>query len=512
VRDAWRRLAQLRDAAVDPRVTVSQRQWRWLVRCLETNQQTEVGRRHRFGSIASADDYRQSLPLVAYEDIAGQIARLEAGETDVLFAGLPVAFERTGGSSRGPKLIPYSTRSLADFRGAILPWLADLAASHELDGPAYWAISPVAREIKASAGGIPIGLTDGGYLGREAALLLAELSAVPPWVGNIYDLREWHLATAYWLLRRGDLTMASIWSPTLLTGLLDAIDTQADELTGLLANGGRIAGHAVASDRSALDRLGAYARTQDTRILWPGLRLVSCWADGSSQPYFEQLAERLPQARFQPKGLIATEGVVTVPDTAGRRVLSVDHGFFEFIDTGNATKLANDLCYGDEYEVVITTSGGLYRYRTGDRVRCDGFSGDVPSLQFIGRGNLSCDLVGEKLTESFVADCLQGVPGFRMLIPALTPKPHYTLVTGPASHQLNATLVGQIENRLRANPQYAYARDLGQLGKLSVAQAHEPLTAYIERTSRAKQRLGDIKVPALRPEPDWLQTFRVTGQ
>ena len=509
--DAWRRLARLRGGTIDANATISQRQWRWLSRCLATNQHTEVGRRHRFDSIDSADAFRTSLPLVCYEDIADQIARIETGEADVLFAGLPVAFERTGGSSRGPKLIPYSAHSLTDFRRAVVPWLGELASSYELDGPAYWAISPAAREPETSAGGITIGLTDGGYLGRETALLLAELSAVPPWVGHIRDLDEWHLATAYWLLRCHNLAMFSAWSPTLLTGLLDTIDARAAELEKLLVNGGTIAGHEVARDRAALGRFAAYQRARDTRVLWPTLRLVSCWADGSSQPYCQQLTGRLSHARFQPKGLIATEGIVTVPDTAGHRVLAVDHGFFEFIDSGSVARLAHELCAGDEYEVVTTTSGGLYRYRTGDRVRCDGFSGDVPSLQFIGRGNLTCDLVGEKLTESFVADCLKGVPGFRMLIPALTPKPHYTLITESANQQLTATCVGQIETRLRANPQYAYARDLGQLGHLCVAPANEPLAAYIRRASRTRQRLGNIKVPALRPEPDWLQTFRVTA-
>ena len=51
---------------------------------------------------------------------------------------------------------------------------------------------------------------------------------------------------------------------------------------------------------------------------------------------------------------------------------------------------------GNEYEVVVTTSGGLWRYRLGDRVLVDGFVQKTPSLRFLGRpGNVS-DLFGEK--------------------------------------------------------------------------------------------------------------------
>jgi len=289
--------------------------------------------------------------------------------------------------------------------------------------------------------------------------------------------------------------------------LLDAIDARADQLADLLAVGGTIAGNAVPADASALSRLRAYTEHQDTKILWPNLRLVSCWADAASLPYYEQLAVRLAHSQFEPKGLISTESVVTVPNGHGELQLSADHGFFEFLAGDGYCLLANALTKGSEYEVILTTAGGLYRYRTGDLVRCNGYNNGVPSLSFVGRGNLTSDLVGEKLTESFVVQCLHGIQGFRMLIPALDPEPHYVLVTDVTSETSCVALADQVEEQLRVNPQYAYARDIGQLGKLHVHRADNPLDSYTERTSQMQPRLGDIKVPALRPEPDWLQTF-----
>ena len=56
-------------------------------------------------------------------------------------------------------------------------------------------------------------------------------------------------------------------------------------------------------------------------------------------------------------------------------------------------------------------------YRTGDLVRYTGMVQDLPELHFLGRADHSADLVGEKLTEAFVAQCLEDLPGFSMLAP-----------------------------------------------------------------------------------------------
>src|SRR5256885_4455116 len=88
--------------------------------------------------------------------------------------------------------------------------------------------------------------------------------------------------------------------------------------------------------------------------LWPRLKLVSCWASGASKPFADEVAARLPHAHLQPKGLVSTETVVTVPDADDRPVLT-EHGFFEFEREGRLY-LADELLEGDVYEVVATTA------------------------------------------------------------------------------------------------------------------------------------------------------------
>ena len=504
---AWQRLSELGDK-LRCRGDVMTRQETWLRACMEHNRATDYGQQHGFGQIRSAEEFRERVPLVTYEDLIPRIERVASGEADVLFKGISIAFERTGGSTGGNKLIPYSKASLLDFRSAILPWLADATVAYGLaSGCAYWAISPATRSPEQTRGGTPVGLPDGAYLGNEALPAFADLSAVPPWLGGIASVHDWQLATLYWLIRRNDLELISVWSPTFFLALLDRLEQPVGELKTLLHLGGRIIGQVLPPDVSALRRLNEYIRSKDARSLWPSLKLVSCWADASSKPFFNELRKRLPHAAFQGKGLLATEGVVTVPNQEGHPVLAADSGFFEFFGQDGRSRFAHELLSGERYEVVMTTSGGLYRYRTGDCVACEGFTNTLPVLRFMGRNGLVSDMVGEKLTEEFVTDCLKDIGGFRMLLPCVRGRPKYVLVVDERSEIKPGLIAASIEACLSRNPQYAYARRMGQLDELSIVLVAHPWESYQRRAVERGARIGDVKAPSLSPEKDWLETF-----
>lgn len=386
---------------------------------------------------------------------------VERGESDVLFAGRPIAYERTGGSSGGAKLIPYSAEGLGDFQRALLPWLAGAVRSHGVIGRAYLSMSPATRAPER-VGEVPVGLPDGAYLGQAAAILAA-VTAVPFDVAAIPDVARWRAETLKHLARAEDLELISVWSPTFLLRLLDDL--------------------------------------ADPRSIWPRLKLLSCWASGASRPFAAALAARLPHAHLQPKGLLSTECVVTVPDEEDRPVLT-PHGFFEFEREGRL-HLADELARGSVYQVVATTASGLYRYRTGDLVCYEGSArSGLPVLEFVGRGELASDLVGEKLSEPFVTRCLEGVAGFRLLVP----EPEgdgYVLVTEAGSH----ADIEHVELRLSGNPQYAYARRLGQLKALRLLEVERLFERYAEVQLQQGMRLGDIKPVALRNERTWIASL-----
>lgn len=475
-------------------------QLKWLLGCIRRNSATEYGKRYHFEKIQTAFDFQRLVPVISYDDISNLITDIANGRDNILFTGEAIAFELTSGSTNKQKLIPYSAESIVDFRNAILPWLADIAAMYGItSGKTYWAISPATRQTEVTASGIPVGLPDAAYLGEDLTPFFLESSVVPSWVAQIQDVDEWQLVTLYFLVCCRDLNLISVWSPTFLLMLIDALDKRRKELESVLCYGVDKFTNPLPPDKSALAKLEHYYSLRDIHVLWPELKAISCWSDASSARYAEKLQEYFTGIPIQPKGLLLTEGVVTVPDKGNWTVLTPDSGFYEFLDRDNKIHLAHELTAGEAYEIIMTTSGGLYRYRTNDRVQCKGVSDGLPILRFIGR-EASSDLVGEKLTEEFVTGCLDGIDGFRMLIPIKERAPGYLLVI---EDDLDKELVASIvESRLSENPHYSYARNIGQLQPLRILSLNGPLGIYLNSPLHAGTRLGDIKVPSLCLKPE----------
>jgi hypothetical protein len=159
--------------------------------------------------------------------------------------------------------------------------------------------------------------------------------------------------------------------------------------------------------------------------------------------------------------------------------------------------------------VLITNESGLYRYAIGDRVRVHGFAGRAPLLEFLGRAGVNTDLVGEKLTEEFVARALASLgAGFAALAPDHEGKGYVLLldarVVAPSAAE---DLAHRCDLGLRANPQYAYARDLQQLAPVRALCCTDPLARFLAAGLRAGQKLGDIKPPALIADRAWPRMF-----
>ena len=71
----------------------------WLARVLDRNACTAYLR--SFGSPRTQQAFRDRVPVVGYDDVRPWIDRITLGEPDVLFAGRPIAYERTGGNAGG---------------------------------------------------------------------------------------------------------------------------------------------------------------------------------------------------------------------------------------------------------------------------------------------------------------------------------------------------------------------------------------------------------------------------
>ena len=429
-------------------------QWQTLRAILRDNAGCDFGRAHGFARIGSTAALQAAVPLRSYDDFAPSIAKMADGASGILTSAPVIAFEETGGTSGGAKLIPYTAQSLAAFRRAILPSLHDLVRRRPAvaEGRLYAAISPALRPPRHTRGGLPIGLpNDAAYLGEDLLAPFAALLAVPPELGRLTDVGEWKRETLRHLASAPDLSFVSIWSPTFWLELTEGLG----------------------------------------RSQWSHLDTISCWCDGPSAAYAARLAAQNPCVHIEPKGLLSTESAVTLAYESEPGCLpALNSAFLEFEHEGRYA-LLHQLEPGQNYHVIITTPGGLYRYDTKDRVRCLSISNGLPRLAFLGRCSTVSDLVGEKLDEAFVAACLARLAGPARLMAMASPKPHYVLhVAIP-----QAEAVEIVEHALRRNPQFAYARDMGQLGPVIAVQRDD----FWHSFDTARQPLGVIKPTILQP-------------
>ncbi|KAM3395527.1 indole-3-acetic acid-amido synthetase GH3.10 [Capsicum galapagoense] len=161
--------------------------------------------------------------------------------------------------------------------------------------------------------------------------------------------------------------------------------------------------------------------------LWPNAKYVYSIMTGSMQPYLTKLRHYSGELPLVSADYGSTEswiGVNVDPKTPPEKVTFAvipTFSYFEFIplyihksnhnyQNGNINSTNYDFIEGDpvplsqvktgqQYEVVLTTFTGLYRYRLGDVVEVEGFFKNTPKLNFICRRNLILTVNIDKNTE-----------------------------------------------------------------------------------------------------------------
>jgi hypothetical protein len=389
-----------------------------------------------------------------------------------------------------------------------------------------------------------------------------QIMAVPAACSKMQDIDNFRYCTLLHLLATNDLSLISVWSPTFLTTLLSQLPQWQDQLCHDLSKGTFSPPRGAefdngSSERNLRPRKNRPRAQQLKTILnselplsdklaraWPQLVLISCWTSAAAANYVDQVRQLFPEVEIQPKGLIATEGCVSFP-LAGRAAsaLAIRSHFFEFQPVDgihghsqeNQCRLANELDVGQRYRVLMTTGGGLYRYQLYDVVRVVGFENECPLLQFMGSSHYASDLVGEKLSEPFVGAVLHQIfadmnlkVDFSMLVPIQKDTsalqgcaqelaqavPNYRLYLQGNSNVSGALIVklaARLENALRTNPHYSYARELGQLGPIEVQVVGQKLLSawqiYEREMVRRGMKLGNIKPKSIDGCFTWCDIF-----
>lgn len=375
-------------------------------------------------------------------------------------------------------------------------WAQDLIKHVSFStGKIYFCISPQLGEVTTTQTGVSIGLEDDSeYLDWWLRWLLRPFLVSLPGLNQIRQPEDFIHQLCQTLLLAENLEIISIWSPTFLKVHLDYIQTHKNLLLEELGN--RL---------SARRRLFLLESSIQWTQIWAKLKLISCWDSAQSQEQAEFLRSLFPGVIVQGNGLLATEAPMTIPLIEAKGCVPlITSVFFEFEDRlGNIYPL-HELETGQVYEIIISQTGGLYRYRMGDRIRVSHYYLATPCLEFLGRTQTTSDLVGEKLHEDFVRTAIEELgleeTFFKSLVPSTKPQEHYILLLD-ATNQPREEIANKLDNALRRSPQYYHARVLGQLGVPRVfvsPQIPELVTMY---KTQFGSKWGDIKHQILSATP-----------
>ncbi|PKL43936.1 MAG: hypothetical protein CVV41_09240 [Candidatus Riflebacteria bacterium HGW-Riflebacteria-1] len=463
---------------------------------LENAAGSEFARQHGLNATSTVKDFQNSVAVNDYEDLQPFVQRVAKGYQNVLSNEKVLMFEETSGTTSGTRLIPYTKGLQRSFNRALHPWLLDLYTHVKglWGGPAYWVVTPGAAAGRTTAGGVPIGFAnDSDYFGSWAKPLIGALMAVSEDVKKQGGGQIWRYLTALSLLRSADLRLISLWNPTFFTALIRSIDEWSGELASDLRDGSCRTGFLGPSSvdnmpayidkpaperaelfKASVEALRAGQPAEFAARLWPRLAAVSSWTEAEAANGAAQLRSFFPHQFWQTKGLLATEGAVTLPMSgAAAPVMAVRSAFFEFEEGEEgvgAIRLAHELTPGCRCRVIMTTFGGLYRYRLHDIVEMRGWWRNLPCLAFAGKEATVCDLSGEKVSAAHVKNILARLPGHLETAfiapekPVSDEPPGYLLVASREESALDQReLAERLEIALGENIHYRWSREAGQL-------------------------------------------------
>ena len=507
---------------------------------------SQFGRDHHFGEIRTEADFRRRVPVGDYTRHEPYIDRVRNGETNALFGpGTDVLmFALSSGTTNRPKTIPVTRESLDNYRDGWTTWgIMAFDAHPAILADGLMPILQLASDWRESF--TPAGIPCGAITGLTAQMqnpLVRITYCMPPAASRIKDIAsKYYLAMRLSMGRRVGATIAA--NPSTILAIVRLGDREKEGLIRDIADGTVSDRWEIPADvraavrirtrwkrRQAARRLEAIAN-RTGRLLpkdyWPDFQFLANWTGGTMGAYLAGYPEFFGERPVRDVGLVASEGRFTIPiaDGTPAGILDIQHHYFEFIpeDQGDRdepeTVRAADLVEGRNYYLVPTTAGGLYRYMIHDLVRCVGFEGRAPLVEFLSKGAHFSSLTGEKLSEYQVVlavNAAQRALGIRLgaylALPRWGEPPHYHLLVEEGDVPADGAdrLAGEVERQLQlANLEYENKRSTLRLGPIRTTRIVDGSWAAFQRRRLAKSggTVEQYKQPCLLSDLTALDSF-----
>ncbi|TVU20049.1 hypothetical protein EJB05_36236 [Eragrostis curvula] len=438
------------------RVTASagQVQRRVLAEILAQNAPAEYLRRIGVSGAApgAVDAFRRAAPLVTYEDILPDVLRIANGDTSPILSGKPIReFLTSSGTSGGErKLMPtiadeMNRRSL--LYSLLMPVMSQAVPG--LDKGKAMYLYFVKAESR-TPGGLPARpVLTSFYRSRH----FLERPHDPYTVYTSPDeavlcvdaYQSMYAQLLCGLVHRADvLRVGAVFASGFLrairflekhwprlcrdirSGTLDA------EITDRAVRGAVLERVLVRPDPALADAVEAECARASwqgiIRRVWPNTKYIDVIVTGA-------MAQYIPTLEFYGGGLPLTctmyassecyFGLNLNPMCKPSEVaytLIPTMCYFEFLPVvhseSDAAAAAEpdhrdlvdlvDVKLGHEYELVVTTYSGLYRYRVGDVLRVAGFKNQAPMFNFVRRKNVALSIDSDKTDEAELHAAVSG--------------------------------------------------------------------------------------------------------
>jgi hypothetical protein len=340
---------------------------------LNKAQNTEIGICYNFIKIKDYEEFRSNIPLSTYESIASQIERCRNGTQNIFWPSPIKWFAKSSGTTNAKsKFIPVSSEALEDchYKAG-----KDMLSLYFNNNPDSQLLSGKCLRL---GGSHELYNENNSYFGDLSSIIIqnmpfwAELSSTPSPKTSL--ISEW------------ETKMQAIVTETLTKKVTSLAGVPSWMLILL---------------QRVLEETAGKTITE----IWPDAE-VYFHGGVSFKPYRELYQSLFPKKGFKFYEIYnASEGFFGIQDRndATDLLLMLDYGiFYEFIPfqpNSNKNELKviplSEVKLNTNYELVITTNAGLWRYRIGDTI-C--FTNLSPyRIQVTGRTKHHINAFGEEL-------------------------------------------------------------------------------------------------------------------
>ena len=344
-----------------------------LFQLLLSARETEYGKLYNFENIQTVEGFQSSLPLQTYEDIKPWVDRLRQGEKDILWPGETRWFAKSSGTtSDRSKFIPVTKESLEQchFRGG-----KDVLALYVRNHPDSKIFLGKALTLGGSHS--INNFSNNSYYGDLSAILIEN---IPFW-------------TQFIRIPKAEIALIEEFEEKIEKIMASSLDENVTSIAG-------VPSWNLVMLKRFLEKTGK----NNILEIWPNLELF-IHGGVNFDPYREQFRKIIPSAKMHyMETYNASEGFFAIQDNPSLHdmLLMLDLGiFYEFIpmkdfDTANPPVLTlTDVETDENYAMVITTNGGLWRYIIGDTVK---FTSKSPyRIKITGRTRHFINAFGEEV-------------------------------------------------------------------------------------------------------------------